>query len=175
MVSSPQTKNYRQMKHLKIILAFLAVIGLASCEKESRYPEIENGANAQFTRALGTTAATFNATTLSKANPTAKDNFTLKIVESGNVASVRLMVDYIKGTTTTSKQLEEVKTWPANYSLSLNDLTALMGITTASTAAGDRFVLRTEFTLKSGTVVSSQGAILAAAPYAIRLTYTVAN
>ena len=165
------------MKHLKIILAFLAVIGLASCEKESRFPEVENGANAQFTRALGvpTTVASFNNAALSKANPTVKDNFTLKIVESGNVASVRLMVDYIKGTTTTTKQLEEVKTWPASYSLSLNDLTALMGVTTASTAAGERFILRTDFTLKSGTVVNSQAAVLAAAPYAIRLTYTVAN
>lgn len=165
------------MKYLKIILSLLLITGLTSCEKEDRFPEVENGANAQFTRALGVpaTVASFNNATLSKANPTVKDNFTLKIVESGNVASVRLMVDYIKGATTTTKQLEEVKTWPANYNLSLNDLTALMGITTASTVAGDRFILRTDFTLKSGTIVSSQAAVLAAAPYAIRLTYTVAN
>lgn len=155
----------------------MAVLAFTSCEKDSRHPEVENGANAQFTRALGVpaTVASYNTATLSKANPTVKDNFTLKIVESGNVASVRLMVDYLKGTTTTTKQLEEVKTWPATYSLSLNDLTALMGITTASLTAGDRFLLRTDFTLKSGTVVSSQAAVLAAAPYAIRLTYTVAN
>src|SRR6476620_6200653 len=104
------------MKYLKIILSLLVVVGLTSCEKEDRFPEVENGANAQFTRALGVpaTVASFNNATLSKANPTVKDNFTLKIVESGNVASVRLMVDYIKGTTTTTKQLEEVKTWPAN-------------------------------------------------------------
>lgn len=158
-------------------MVFLAMIALSACEKENRFPEIENGANAQFTRALGVpaTVASFNNATLSKANPTVKDNFTLKIVESGNVASVRLMVDYIKGTTTTTKQMEEVKTWPANYSISLNDLTALMGISTASTAPGERFILRTDFTLKSGTVISSQAAVLAAAPYAIRLTYTVAN
>ncbi len=163
------------MKYFKIIFAFLAVAAFTACEKDSRFPEVENGANAQFTRALGTTVATYNAATLSKANPTVKDNFTLKIVESGNVASVRLMVDYIKGTTTVTKQMEEVKTWPASYSVSLNDLTALMGVTTASLTAGDRFLLRTDFTLKSGTVVSSQAAVLAAAPYAIRLTYTVAN
>jgi hypothetical protein len=163
------------MKYIKIIFAFLAVAVFTSCEKDSRFPEVENGANAQFTRALGTTTATYNAATLSKANATLKDSFTLKIVESGNVASVRLMVDYIKGTTTSTKQVEEVKTWPATYSLSLNDLAALAGVSTASLTAGDRFVLRTDFTLKSGTVVSSQSAVLAAAPYAIRLTYTVAN
>jgi hypothetical protein len=165
------------MKHLKFILAFLCMIGITSCEKEDRFPEIEYGANAQFTRALGVpaTVASFNNATLSKANPTAKDNFTLNIVESGNVTSVRLMVDYIKGTTTATKQLEEVKSWPATYNLSLNDLTALMGVTSASTAAGNRFILRADFTLKSGTVVDSQAAVLAAAPYAIRLTYTVAN
>jgi hypothetical protein len=85
------------------------------------------------------------------------------------------MVDYIKGTTTSTKLLEEVKSWPANYSLSLNDLTALIGITTASTASEERFILRTDFTLKSKTVVNRQAAVLAAASYAIRLTYIVAN
>lgn len=153
------------------------MIGITSCEKEDRFPEIENGANAQFTRALGVpaTVASFNNATLSKANPTAKDNFTLNIIESGNVASVRLMVDFVRGTTTTTKQLEEVKSWPATYSLSLNDLAALMGVTTASTAAGNRFILRTDVTLKSGTVINTQSATQAAAPFAIRLTYTVAN
>ena len=91
-----------------------------------------------------------------------------------NVASVRLMVDYIKGIKTSTKLLEEVKTWPANYSLSLNDLTVMIGITTASTVPGERFILRTDFTLKSATVANHQ-AVPATTPYVIRLTYTVAN
>ena len=80
-----------------------------------------------------------------------------------NVFSVRLMVDYIKGIKTSNKLLEEVKTWP------------LIDITTALTAPGESFILRTDFTLKSKTVENRQAAGIAAAPYAIRLTYTVAN
>ena len=72
-----------------------------------------------------------------------------------------IMVDYIKRTTTTIKQLEKVKTWPANYSLNLNDLTVLIGITIASTAPGERFILRTDFTLKSATAVNYQSAVRA--------------
>ena len=91
-----------------------------------------------------------------------------------NVASVRLMVDYIKGIKTSTKLLEEVKTWPAHYSLSLNDLKAPIGITTASTASGERFIPITDFTLKFKTVVNRQE-VPATTPYVIILTYTVAN
>lgn len=169
------------MKFFKHIIPALALIVItSSCEKESRFPEVENGANAQFTRALGVpaTAASFNNATLSRANPAVKDNFTLKIVESGNVAQVRLMIDYIKGNTTKTRQYEEVKNWPVNYSLSLNDLIAVFaadGVTSGTVANGDRFILRTDFTLNSGTVINSQATVLTSAPYAIRLTYTVGN
>ena len=55
--------------------------------------------------------------------------------------------DYIKGIKTSIKLMEEVKTWP------------LIDITTASSAPGKRFILRTDFTFKSATVVDHQASV----------------
>lgn len=172
------------MKYFKIILiACICALTTVSCEK-SRYPEFENSANAQFIRDLGVVTAnpatntTFNTATLNKSNPTLADKFTLKIIETGNVSSVKVLVDYKKGSTTLTTQYKEITSWPITGSVSLNDLIALFasqGVTSASVTAGDKFVFRTVITLKSGTVVSEQAAVFSALPYTITLTYTVAN
>ncbi len=170
------------MKYFKIFFMITLAVGFASCKKD-RYPEFENSANAQFTRtaATGTTAATYNTFSFSKATPATTDAFLLKVIESGNVQSVSVMVDYRKAATPNvtafTQKYDELTTWPKNYTTSLNALTTLFaanGVTTANIAVGDRFVFRIVVTLKSGTVISEQAAVLNAAPYAITLIYTVA-
>ncbi len=167
--------------HILIMVCICAIV--SSCEKD-RFPEVENSANAQFKRALGTAAtpASFNTGTLSKATPAATDNFNFGVVENGNVASVKVMVDYRKAATPTvttfTQQYADITSWPVDYSVSLNSLTTLFaanGLTSANVVANDRFVFRAVFTLKSGTVVSEQAAVLLALPYATTLTYTVTN
>ena len=170
------------MKYIKFLFIITLVTGLTSCEK-NRYPEIENSANAQFTRtgATGTAAGPYNSLALSKANPAVTDQFLLKVVESGNVQSISVMVDYRKAATPTvttySQKYADITTWPQTYTTSLTALTTLFasnGVTSANVAVGDRFVFRIVITLKSGTVISEQSALLNTAPYAITLTYTVA-
>lgn len=169
------------MKYLKFLLIIGIIASTVSCKK-SRYPEIENSANAQFTRtaATGTAAAPYNTATLSKATPATTDQFILKIIESGNVKSVSVLVDYRKNLTPTvttyTQEFKNITTWPQTYTASLNDLVALFsanGLTLANLVSGDKFVYRVVITLNSGTVISGQAALLTAAPYAITLTYTV--
>lgn len=170
------------MKYLKFLLIIGLITSTVACKK-NRYPEVENSANAQFTRtaATGTAAAPYNTGTLSKAAAAATDQFLLKVVESGNVKSVNVMVDYRKAATPTvttyTQQYATITTWPQTYNVSLNNLITLFtpnGITLANLATGDRFVFRIVITLNSGTVISEQAALLNAAPYATILTYTVA-
>jgi hypothetical protein len=186
------------MKYFKFLLIIGLITSTVACKKD-RYPEFENSANAQFTRtaATGTVAAPYNSGTLSKAAPATADQFLLKVVESGNVKSIAVMVDYRKvgSTAVITKKYADITTWPQTYSTSLNALVALFaadGVTVANLTAtvpavpaspgvpakaeipGDRFVFRIVITLNSGTVISEQAAIMNAAPYAITLTYTVA-
>lgn len=186
------------MKYLKYLFIIALAASVTSCKKDSKFPEFENSANAQFTRtaATGTAAAAYNSLTLSKAAPATSDEFRLRVVESGNVSNVAIMVDYRKvGTTAViTKKYADITTWPQTYTTSLNSLVALFaadGVTVANLTAtvpavpaspgvpakaevpGDRFVFRIVVTLKSGTVISEQSALLNSAPYAITLTYTV--
>jgi hypothetical protein len=170
------------MKYLKFLIIIGLITSTVACKK-NRYPEVENSANAQFTRtaATGTAAAPYNTATLSKASPATADQFLLKVVESGNVKSVAVMVDYRKAATpsvtTYTQQFATITTWPQTYNASLNSLVTLFasnGLTVGGLAVGDRFVFRIVITLNSGTVISEQAAIMNAAPYAITLTYTVA-
>lgn len=170
------------MKYLKFLLIIGLITSTVACKK-NRYPDFENSANAQFTRtaATGATAAPYNNGTLSKAAPATTDEFLLKVVESGNVKSVAVMVDYRKSTapntTVYTQQFATITSWPQTYNASLNSLVTLFasnGLTVGGLAVGDRFVFRIVITLNSGTVISEQAAIMNAAPYAITLTYTVA-
>lgn len=176
------------MKYLRILLIISLVASTVACKK-NRYPEIENSANAQFTRTITspapvppavTPAAEYNSWTLSKTTSTLVDKFTLKMVESGNVKSVSVLVDYRKSTSTTvntfTQQFSTITSWPQNYTITLNDVVALFaanGLTVANLAVGDRFVFRVVITLNSGTVISEQAAIMNALPYAITLTYRI--
>lgn len=167
------------MKYLKFLLIIGIITSTVSCKK-NRYPEVENSANAQFTRtaASGTAVAPYNNFTLSKATPAASDPFILKIIESGNVKSVSVLVDYRKSATVTTytQEFKNITSWPQTYNATLNDLVALFsanGLTMANLAVGDRFVYRVVITLNSGTVISGQAALLTVAPYAITLTYVV--
>ena len=169
------------MKYLKFLLIIGLITSTVACKK-SRYPEFENSANAQFTRtaATGAVAAPYNNGNLSKAAPAVTDEFLLKVVESGNVKSVAVMVDYRRSTapntTVFTQQYASITSWPQTYTASLNNLVTLFapnGLTVAGLAVGDRFVFRIVITLNSGTVISEQAAIMNAAPYAITLTYTV--
>lgn len=170
------------MKYFKILFMITLAITFVSCKKD-RYPEYENSANAQFTRtaATGTTAAAYNTFSFSKAAPATTDAFLLKVIESGNVQSVSVMVDYRRAaapnTVAFTQKYDELTAWPKNYTTSLNALATLFaanGVTAANVAVGDRFVFRIVVTLKSGTIISEQAAVLNATPYAITLTYTVA-
>ncbi|TCC94958.1 hypothetical protein [Pedobacter hiemivivus] len=173
------------MKYLKFLLIIGIITSTVSCKK-NRYPEFENSANAQFTivnpkpkpPATAIVASDYNNGLLSKATPAVTDDFVLKLVESGNVKSVSVLVDYRKTATVTTytKEFKNISTWPQTYSASINDLVALFssnGLTLANLAVGDRFVYRVVITLNSGTVISGQGALLTTAPYAITLTYVV--
>ena len=187
------------MKYLKFLLIISLITSTVACKK-NRYPEVENSANAQFTRtaATGTSAAAYNTFTLSKASPAVTDPFLLKVIESGNVKTVSVMVDYRKAATpnvsTYTQKYADITSWPQTYTASLNSLVALFatnGLTLASLTTtipavpaapgvpakaeipGDRFVFRIVITLNSGTVISEQAALLNAAPYAITLTYIV--
>jgi hypothetical protein len=171
------------MKYLKFLLIIGLITSTVACKK-SRYPEVENSANAQFTRKLGAvltpTTNSFASFTLSKAAPANTDEFLLKVVESGNVKSIAVMVDYRKSTapntTVFTQQFATITSWPQTYNASLNNLVALFApnnLTVAGLAVGDRFVYRIVITLNSGTVISEQAALLNALPYAITLTYTV--
>lgn len=170
------------MKYFKILFIITLAVGLTSCKKD-RYPEFENSANAQFTRSGDRTAtgATYNTLSFSKAAPATTDAFLLKVIESGNVQSVSVMVDYRKAATPSvvsfTQKYDELTAWPKNYTTSLNALATLFaanGITVANLAVGDQFIFRIVVTLKSGTVISGQAAVLNTAPYAITLTYKVA-
>jgi hypothetical protein len=175
------------MKYLRFLLIIGLITSTVACKK-SRYPEVENSANAQFTRVITTTpvppavtpAADYNSWTLSKATPALNDKFTLKMVESGNVKSVSVVVDYRKSTSTTvttfSQPFATITSWPQDYTVSLNSIVALFaanGLTATNLAVGDRFVFRVIVTLNSGTVISEQAAIMNSLPYAITLTYRI--
>ena len=175
-------KTLSNMKYLKFLFIIALTSGLVSCKK-NRYPEFENSANAQFTRtaATGTAAAPYNNFTFSKASPTTTDQFLLRVIESGNVRSVSVMVDFRRAATPTvttyTQKYADITTWPQTYSTSLNALTGLFapnGVTAANLAVGDRFVFRIVITLNSGTVISDQSTILNIAPNAGVLTYIVA-
>lgn len=185
-------KYFGQIKHTNMkYLKFLLVIGLIASTvacKKSRYPEFENSANAQFTRVIqpppagapATPAADYNVWTMSKGTPAGIDQFVLKMVESGNVKSVSVLVDYRKSTapntTVFTQPYATITSWPQNYSVTLNNLVTLFapnGLTVGGLAVGDRFVFRVVITLNSGTVISEQAAIMNSLPYAITLTYRV--
>lgn len=169
------------MKYLKYIFAITLIISLASCKKD-RYPEFENSANAQFTRKLGavitSTTNSYASFDLKKTTPDLADEFLLNVVESGNVKSVSVMVDYRKTGTTAvvTQKFADIATWPQTYNASLNSLVALFasnGVTLANLTVNDRFVFRLVITLNSGTIVSEQSSLLNTVPYAVTLTYTV--
>lgn len=171
------------MKYLKFLLIIGMLTSTVACKK-SRYPEIENSANAQFTRTdkTITSPAAYNTFSFKKTTPAEADQFLLKVIESGNVKTVSVMVDYKKATTPTvttySQQFAAITTWPQTYGVALNDLVTLFapnGITLMNLAVGDRFVFRIVITLNSGTVISEQSAVLNTAPYATLLTYTIAD
>lgn len=169
------------MKYLKFLFIIVLATGLTSCKK-NRYPEIENSANAQFTRKLGAvltpTTNSYAAFDLKKSDPAVADEFLLKVIESGNVKSISVMVDYRKTGTTAvvTQKFADITTWPQTYNTSLNNLVNLFaanGVTLANLTVNDRFVFRIVITLNSGTVISEQSALLNSLPYATTLTYTV--
>lgn len=170
------------MRYLKFLLITGIIAGTLACKKD-RYPQIENSANAQFTRTAGTgpAPAGYNTHSLKKSAAADVDEFVLKVVESGNVKSVSVMVDYKKAispsVTTYSRLYASISSWPQTYNVSLNDLVTMFepsGITLGNLAVGDKFVFRIVITLNSGTIISEQATVLNSAPYAITLTYTVA-
>jgi hypothetical protein len=170
------------MKYLRYILIIGLVTSVFSCKKDSHYPEVENSANAQFKRtaATGAVATPYNTLTVSKAAPATPDEFILNIVESGNVKSVSVVVDYRKSTansvTVFTQPFATITSWPQTYTTNLSAIVALFaanGLTVSGLAVGDRFVFRVVITLNSGTIVSGQAAVLNTAPYAITLNYIV--
>lgn len=164
-------------------MAAFCLLVVSSCDKDV-IPVAENAAYAQFERAAGVVTATptqntsFSRANLSRATPAATDQSTLKILGSDLVASVKVMVDYTKGTTVKTAQYKEITTYPLAVTTSLNELIALFasqGATAANVTANDRFVFKTIITLKTGTVVTEQSATLSTLPYLTTLTYTVVN